>query len=80
MVIGKQRGDGFESRLISIKKEKKEKQRGLNLGGLGARRGKKKGLRKGMGSGNWYTGPGVGRREGRERAASGRGVGRDVDW
>ena len=52
----------------------------MNLGGLGARRGKKKGLRKGMGSGNWYTGPGVGRREGRERAASGRGVGRDVDW
>ena len=33
-------------------------KRGLDLGGLGARRGKIKGLGKGMGSGSWYTGPG----------------------
>ena len=59
-----------------MKKEKKEKNRGLDLGGLGARRGKKKGLGKGMGSGSWYTGPGAGRREGREKGAGGRRVGR----
>ena len=44
-----------------MKKEKKEKKPGLDLGGLGARRGKKKGLGKGMGSGSWYTGPGADR-------------------
>ena len=58
-----------------MKKEKKEKNRGLDLGGLGARRGKKKGLGKGMGSGSWYTGPAAGRREGREKEAGGRRVG-----
>ena len=63
-----------------MKKGKKEKNRGLDLGGLGARRGKKKGLGKGTGSGSWYTGPEVGCREGRERGASGRGAGREVDW
>ena len=59
-----------------MKKEKKRKKPGLDLGGLGARRGKKKGLGKGMGSGSWYTGPGAGQVEGRERGAGGRGVGR----
>ena len=59
-----------------MKKEKKEKNRGLDLGGLGARRGKKKGLGKGTGSGSWYTGPGAIRGEGRERGAGGRGVSR----
>ena len=44
-----------------MKKEKKEKKPGLDLGGLGARRGKKKGLGKGMASGSWYTGPGADR-------------------
>ena len=44
-----------------MKKKKKKKNRGLDLGGLGARRGKKKGLGKDMGSGSWYTGPGAGR-------------------
>ena len=42
-----------------MKKEKKEKNRGLDLGGLGARRGKKKVLGKGMRSESWYTGPGA---------------------
>ena len=57
-----------------MKKEKKEKNRGLDLGGLVARRGKQKGLGKGTGSGSWYTGPGAGRGEGRERGAGGRRV------
>ena len=56
-----------------MKKEKNEKNRGLDLGGLGATRGKKKGLGKGIGSGSWYTGPGAGRGEGWERGAGGRG-------
>ena len=56
-----------------MKKEKKEKKPGLDLGGLGARRGKIKGLGKGMGSGSWYTGPGAGRGEGRERGQVGGG-------
>ena len=55
-----------------MKKEKKEKNRGLDLGGLGARRGKKKGLGKGMGSRSWYTGPGAaGGKAGREGQAGG---------
>ena len=49
-----------------MKKEKKRKKPGLDLGGLGARRGKKKGLGKGMGSGSWYTGPGAGRGGGQQ--------------
>ena len=43
----------------------------MDLGGLGARRGRKKGLGKAMGSGSWYTGPGAGQVEGRERGAGG---------
>ena len=73
---GSERGDGFESRLISMKKEKKNKNRGLDLGGLGARRGKKKDLGKGTGSGSWYTGPGTGPGKGRGRGAGERGVSR----
>ena len=57
-----------------MKKEKKEKNRGLDLEELGARRGKKKDLGKGMGSESWCTGAGAGRGEGRERRAGGRGV------
>ena len=57
-----------------MKKDKKEKNGGLDLGGLVARRGKQKGLGKERGSGSWYTGPGAGRGEGREREAGGRGV------
>ena len=38
-----------------MKKDKKEKNGGLDLGGLVARRGKQKGLLKDTGSGSWYT-------------------------
>ena len=41
---GKQRGDGFESRLISIKKEKKEKSAAWIWEGLGRGEGGKKAL------------------------------------
>ena len=41
--------------------------------GLAARRRKKKGLGKDMGSGSWYTAPRAGRWEGRERGKGGRG-------
>ena len=58
-----------------MKKEKKRKNLGLDLGGLGARRGKKKGLGKGMGSGGCYTGPVAGQ-GGREEQGGIREIGR----
>ena len=57
-----------------MKKEKKEKKRGLHLEGLGARRVKKKGPGFVMGSNSWYTGPGAVHGEGTKRRADGRGL------
>ena len=46
----------------------------MHLEDLGARRVKKKGLGLVMGSDSWYTGPGAGQGEGKERRADGRGL------
>ena len=64
---GKQRGDGFESRLISIKKEKKEKSAAWIWEGLGRGEGGKKALGR-----VWEAGVGTPAR-GRAKWRAGRG-------